>query len=267
MFETALFPLNFNEPTARIDEMLAFLTHFGTREVILLHAVEFGAGASGRAERRLRRVADRASGQGFDSRVLLRNGSAASEIVTVAGEEAADFIVFSWKRKSWIQRSILGSTTKDVIRLTDRPVFVHKATRAVPAEGEMAVLYATNFRHTDAAVSPYLRTSGLTAHRLHLLNVGERAPDPAAERNRRAEVEANLSRLSGEFSENFDEIDERATVGHPRREIVREARRVDADLIVLGKADTAGGLGSVLGSTAEDLPHSARCSVLIIPRR
>lgn len=267
MFEHALFPLNFNETTSRIEEMLAYLSLFGTRTITFLHVVEFGVAAAGRAEKRLWRVSEQAAARGFESRVLVRNGSAANEIVRVSEEEAADFIVFSWKRKTWIQRSILGSTTRDVIRLADLPVFVHKHNRPAPGEEGMTVLYATAFKATDADVAPYLRSPGLSGHRLRLMHVGERAPDPAAERARLSEVESNLARLADEFSDNFDETDETATVGSPRREIVREARRVGADVVIVGKSDAPAGLGAVLGSTAEELPHSARCSVLIIPRQ
>ena len=265
MFDHALFPLSFNETTSRIDEMLSYLSFFGTRNIALLHVVEFGVAAAGRAEGRLRRVADRAAARGFEPRVLVRNGAAANEIVRVAEEEEADFIVFSWKRKTWIQRSVLGSTTKDVIRLADLPVFVHKHRRPAPDDEGMTVLYATDFKATDAAVGPYLCSPGLSGHRLQLIHVGARAPDPAAERTRLSEVESSLARLAHEFSDNFDETGETAAVGNPRRKIVREVRRIGADVVVVGKSDAPAGLGAVLGSTAEELPHSARCSVLIIP--
>jgi nucleotide-binding universal stress UspA family protein len=269
MFEHALFPLNFTETTSRIEEMLAYLSLFGTRKITFLHVVEFGVAAAGRAEKRLWRVSEQAAERGFESRVLVRNGSAANEIVRVSEEEEeeADFIVFSWKPKSWIQRSILGSTTRDVIRLADLPVFVHKHNRPAPDEEGMTVLYATDFKATDADVGPYLSSPGLSGHRLRLMHVGERAPDPAAERARLIDVESNLARLAGEFSGNFDETAETATVGNPRREIVREARRIGADVVIVGKSDAPAGLGAVLGSTAEELPHTARCSVLIIPRQ
>jgi nucleotide-binding universal stress UspA family protein len=151
--------------------------------------------------------------------------------------------------------------------MSDLPVFVHKHRRPSPGTEGMSVLYATNFTATDADISPYLCFPGLRAERLHLLHVGQRAPDPDAERRRVEEVEENLARLADEFSGNYGHIDEKATVGIPRREIVGEARRVNADLIVLGKADTSGTFGAVLGSTAEEMPHTSRCSVLIIPRR
>jgi nucleotide-binding universal stress UspA family protein len=267
MFDHALFPLNFNETTSRIEEMLAYLLHLGTRRITFIHVVEFGVAAGARAEKRLRQVADQAAERGFDSRVLVQNGAAANEIVRVSEDEEADLIAISWKRKTWIQRSILGSTTRDVIRLSNLPVFVHKHNRPAPDEEGMTVLYATDFKATDADISPYLCSSGLSGHRLHLVHVGARAPDPGAERARLSTVESNLARLAREFADNFDETDETATVGKPRREIVRVARRTGADVIVLGKSDAPAGFGAVLGSTAEELPHSARCSVLIIPRR
>ncbi|MGM0675478.1 MAG: universal stress protein [Spirochaetota bacterium] len=267
MFHKALFPLNFKESDTRIEEMLAFLRNFGTKHVVFLHVSSFGVGGSTKAERRLREVADIASQHGFEPRVLLRNGSAASEIVRVCGEEELDFICFSWKRKSWIQRSVLGSTSRDVIRLSDSPVFVKKRMPPSSDEGGMTVVYGTDFRATDANISPYLRFSGLTAKRLWLVHVGSRAPDPEAEHRRVQQVESNLARLSNEFADNYEEINEIATVGTPRREIVRHARRVGADLIVLGKSDKASAFAAVTGSTAEEVPYSARCSVLLVPRR
>lgn len=267
MFDKVLFPLNFKESDARIAEMLAFIRHFGTKQVVFLHVSSFGAAGSRKAERRLREVAENASEQGFETRVLLRNGSAANEIVRVCAEEELDFICFSWKRKSWIQRSVLGSTTRDVIRLSDIPVFVKKRMPPSPEESGLTVVYGTDFQATDAQISPYLCFSGLTAQRLWLVHVGSRAPDPEAERRRVKEVEANLARLSREFSDNYEEINEVATVGTPRREIVRRARRVGADLIVLGKSDKTTTFAEVIGSTAEEVPHSARCSVLLVPRR
>ena len=267
MFYKVLFPLNFKETDARIAELLDSLRNFGTTHVVFLHVSGFGAGASGKAERRLREVADNASERGFETRVLLRNGSAASEIVQVCEQEQLDFICFSWKRKSWIQRSVLGSTTRDVIRLSDHPVFVKKHMKPSPDERGMTVVYGTDFQATDADISPYLRFSGLTAQKLWLVHVGRRAPDPEAERKRLQGVESNLSRLSKEFSDNYEEIDDVAVVGNPKREIVRQARRVGADLIVLGKSDRASTFAAVTGSIAEEVPYSARCSVLLVPRR
>jgi nucleotide-binding universal stress UspA family protein len=55
-------------------------------------------------------------------------------------------------------------------------------------------------------------------------------------------------------------------LGTPRRQIVKAARRIPADLVLLGKADSVMGFAPVLGSTAEEVSYNVGCSVLIIPR-
>ncbi|MFP4010801.1 MAG: universal stress protein [Spirochaetaceae bacterium] len=268
MLDTALLPLRGREPAGRVDEILDFLAERGSTSVVLLSVTGGGTSHRKRTEGRLDAVAVRARERGLEPRVLVRSGSTATEIVAVSGEEDVGVITIMWKRKTWLQRSVLGSVTADVVRLSDIPVLVLKHQWVEPAEPrEMTVLYATDFQATDADISPYLRSPGLSAPRLHLFHAGRRAPDPEAERRRRGTAQEALSRLAREFAGNFGQVDVSQAVGNPRRRIVREARQVGASLIVVGKADAPRGLQAVLGSTAEELPHSAGCSVLIIPRR
>ena len=123
MFGTVLLPVSFREREARVREMIVFLEHLGTSRVVLLH-VSSGPITAG-TESRLQELAaglTAAGGPRIDSRV--RSGSPAFEIATSAREEGAGFIYFPWKRKSWIQRTLVGSTTRDVIRLSELPVLV-----------------------------------------------------------------------------------------------------------------------------------------------
>lgn len=54
-----------------------------------------------------------------------------------------------------------------------------------------------------------------------------------------------------------------ALPGDPAKEILRVAREVDADLIVVGDKGMHG-VRRVLGSVANDVSHGAGCSVLVV---
>jgi nucleotide-binding universal stress UspA family protein len=54
-----------------------------------------------------------------------------------------------------------------------------------------------------------------------------------------------------------------ALEGDPAKALVREAERVDADLIVVGNVRMQG-LGRILGSVGNAVAHNAPCSVLIV---
>lgn len=58
------------------------------------------------------------------------------------------------------------------------------------------------------------------------------------------------------------EVSTAVVQGMPAAQLVKEARTVDADVIVVGNKNVQG-LTSVLGSIAEDVAHSAPCAVLI----
>ena len=53
-----------------------------------------------------------------------------------------------------------------------------------------------------------------------------------------------------------------AVPGEPARVLIAEAKRTDADLILVGNRHVQG-LSRVLGSVAEDVAHKAPCAVLI----
>lgn len=299
MFSTALLPVTPRESAGRVGAMLAFLRTFDTERVVLLYVT--GGVPTARTNAALADLRERAiqaatesvgqadagseseappfesaeftphsqadvSAPGIRVEVLVKSGSPALEITRTAWEIGASFIYLPYKPKSWIQQTLVGSTTKDVIRLTTLPVFVFRQRIGGSVDDPLHVLYPTAFGDTDRWAVPYLQYPGLGARSVTLLHVRERAPDPQAEHRRQEFCDANLSRLAGELANSFEEVTSLQVVGHPRRTIPRLARRQDAGLLVVGKSERSGGLSAVMGSVAEELSKSAPCSVFIISR-
>lgn len=294
MFATALLPVSLHESTGRLGAMLAFLHKFDTHRVVLLHvttgvpgtATEEAVGdlRDGAIAAAREAIGAQTGARGFRSQpftphsdaespdsaigveMLVKSGSPALEITRTAWEVGAAFIYLPYKRKSWIQQTLVGSTTKDVIRLTSLPVFVFRQRLSSSPDDPLRILYPTAFGDTDREAIPYLEYPGLAAHQLILLHVRERAPDPVAERRQRELCDANLERLSGEVAGNYAEVSSIQMVGNPRRVIPRLARRENAGLLIAGKSERPGGLSAVMGSVAGELAKSAPCSVFILSR-
>jgi len=277
MLQNALVPLSFRESRTALVALTRELKIMGTREVKLLH---IASGPASSAEALTAKLKDRATifeDAGMVVETVLRKGSPALELTRAARDLGADYIAFSWKRKSWLQRTLIGSTTQDSIRLSDRPVYIRKgAMRGAAAsligaagsdqgahEDSLVVVYATDFGATDAAVIPFLHRPNIPIDRLILLHVGPRAPDPMAEGRRLAAADANLKRLASECDVAAVAI--RNVAGTPKQKIAREAGRLGARLVVLGKSDAPGRFAGVLGSTAGALAFHSRASVLIVP--
>ncbi len=266
MFESALVPVSFREPVERVEALTGFLGNFGTRSVVLVHVVSSGLERGGQALRRLEAIAERVASQNHGTECVVRTGSPALEICTVARERRIQFICIPWKRKDFLKRSVLGSTTQDVARLTDVPLFVHKQLNKGQENGRLDnVLYSTTFDPSQDRVVPFLRHEGLTARTLIVLHVGWRAPDPESERARRETIAQQLNKLKAQCESCFETITSVTSVGNPKRRILQTARRNDVDLIVLGKHEQGRALENMLGSTAERIIHQSKASVLIVP--
>lgn len=261
MLSRAVVPIHFGEPRQRIAALPDALRALGVTEVVLLHIAgtdpSLNEARSKEIREKLQPLADDLASNGLRVETYLSHGSPALTITRMSEELGCDLIAFCWKAKSWLQRTLVGSTTLDVVRMSELPVLVLKHTQN---EG---VLYATNFHAADAAVISHLNTPRLSARPLCLLHVGERAPDPMAESRRSDESRTHLERLAAECGENVEIRQvESANVA---RAVVREAKRFGASTIVLGKSRAPAGLSTVLGSTAERVAYNATASVLIIP--
>jgi nucleotide-binding universal stress UspA family protein len=79
---------------------------------------------------------------------------------------------------------------------------------------------------------------------------------------------AEAGRLANEIqaaaSDHKIEVKIQVAAGHPAHEIAEAAKRIDADLVVVGHSGHSGLWGSFLGATTERVSRYAPCSVLIV---
>ncbi|CAI83307.1 universal stress protein family [Dehalococcoides mccartyi CBDB1] len=70
------------------------------------------------------RVENKLKGEGYDVRVLLREGGAAEVILSVAEEEKVDVIAMSTHGRSGAARWLLGSVAERVVRHSHIPIML-----------------------------------------------------------------------------------------------------------------------------------------------
>ena len=266
MFESALVPVSLREPEWLVRLLTSFLRNFGTRSLTLVNVVSSGLESASRAEERLRHLGERLGPGRHSISTVVRHGSPALEICNVARERGLGYICIPWRRKSVMQRTLLGNTTVNVARMTDVPLFVYKPWGPEMETARLqSVLYATTLDPEQDRVVPYLREEGFAAKHLYLLHVGWRAPDPESETRRRETIFERLKTIEAACQGCFESVHAITAVGDPRRRILRAARECGVELIVLGKHAQTGPLAGMLGSTAERVVHEARVSVLVVP--
>ena len=268
MLTHAVIPLSLKEADQRIVSMGRLLRYFGTKKVSLVHVR--GNKGTGKKEERLtdtiRAYALKLREMGFEADMYFKQGHIATEILTMAAELEADLLSISWERKRVLHKALLGSVQADMVRMADVPVFVYKHSIFIAKEQKMSqAMYATNFQITDSHVMPYLTNPDFATQSLYILHVGERAPDPQAEAERRSKVQQNLNRLKAECEHAFYEIKTLDVVGHPGAKIVHMARRYGVDLLIVGKCDTQSAFEQIMGSTTQLIADKASCSIFIVP--
>lgn len=246
--------------------MITFLNNYGTNEVHLVHVrTKTHYRDHEKVEIELDTLRDEVEALGFTVHTHIRTGHAPLLVIEVAQEVQADYVAICWTAKAMLRQALLGSIDSDILRMCNLPVFIYNPGIFRSVLELESVLYATDFQYTDAVVMPYLRDSRFKAHTLYLLHVGERAPDPVTEQARKQDALENLERLAQECRHAYDDVEVIETIGMVRRQIIKQAKLKDVELIVVGKSEKPDTVSQMLGSTGEILPHKASCSVFIIP--
>src|SRR6056297_2259446 len=145
MVKKAIVPLRFHENENQISSICNFLKMLDTQRVVVVHVGRQQGRAGTHNHERLEEYAGRIREHGFEVETAIRSGAISTAILFAADEFEADLIGITFRKKSWLTRTILGSTVKDVIRQSDIPVFVHKkGSRRQRDDQVFRVLYPTS---------------------------------------------------------------------------------------------------------------------------
>ncbi|HSK20924.1 MAG TPA: universal stress protein [Longimicrobiales bacterium] len=191
---------------------------------------------------------------------------AATAVLDMAREVAADLIIVGATRHGPVARAIVGTTAQRVLRRARAPVLVSRA----PLEGQRRVLLTTDLSALSAKVHERgirlasLLTGGEAQNRTVFVvdyAVPLMAPlEPGVLMDvGRRELDAFLEQTGAERAEG------KVRVGEPTREIAAEAEAWGADLLVLGTHGRSGASRFLIGSVAEAVIRAVHCNTLVLP--
>jgi nucleotide-binding universal stress UspA family protein len=210
----------------------------------------------------------------IDVEYLTREGDAAAEILRVAEEKGSDLIVMGTHGQTGLRHLLTGSVSMAVLHAANVPVLALR-TGAKRREREQIriILHPTDFSAgSDAA----LRVARLLARehgaRLILMHV---APPPltgddgtSAVRDIRHSRDAlDIQRELIDGPDLKYPVETWFSRGPAPDEIVRVAKEVGCDLIVMGTHGRTGLGRLLLGNTAESVLPEADCPVIILRSR
>jgi len=228
------------------------------------------------AERDLGRFVQPAIDAAVPVRTVLREGEPWREILHEAAALPADLVVMGTHGRSGFEHLLLGSVTEKVLRRATCPVLT-VCHAGDPVASFRHVLVATDLlpgsEHTLDLAMAIAEGAGA---RLTLVHAIENLPEPGLHPYLvvpeldalRAQLEQDArERLSRAVPEDVRErlrLETRLVVGSARREVLRLAGELHADLVVLG-THAQGPIGHLLfGSTCEQVVRAAPCPVLAV---
>jgi nucleotide-binding universal stress UspA family protein len=195
------------------------------------------------------------------------DGHPDATIVRVAHETHADLIVLGLGEHGMVDRWFGGETALRVLGLSDIPVLaVAPSADVLPTRVLVAMDFSETSEHALAAVLPLLG-AGATLTMAHVvprdISMGVwPAWDDAYEKAVKASFTELRGRLEIPDSMSAEEL---VLYGDPARELLQQAKRMNADLIVAGTHGHNIIARALLGRVSTKLIRGAHCSVFILP--
>jgi nucleotide-binding universal stress UspA family protein len=223
--------------------------------LLIVHAVSpviaYNRGATERVDL-LRRLRLRAEAAGVAVRVDVQQGPADEIILLHAKARHVDRIVIGTSRKE-SRRGLSGWIAERVLREAPCPTLVVPASASDPATFKESVLCAVDFSPASpAVVAEALRLSD-DRRRVTLLHVANRRDDAALHKLQSLIPPSSHAAVLAQV-----------VVGPPVAEILRAARTMNAELLVIGVGRRSA-LGSRLFGKTAQLLRDATCPILAVP--
>ncbi len=261
MLNKVLLPIALPHDILDLIAASEYIADFCLEELILLHVVTTDLNRH-QLEKKLKHMVQTLNElKEYKTSYEIREGHLATEIISLAREKSVDLITVPTRQKNLLFRALFGSTSGDILRLTDMATLILKKYHDKHLD---TILFGTDFDEAAERVLPYVSFLGQKARRVVAVNVGKRASDPLAERKRQALVQEKLDALQEVLSADFEEVILIQEIGRPSTSIIQQAKKTRADLIIMGRFNRWL-KNKVLGSTAERVSQTAPVSVLLVP--
>ena len=287
MFNTVLLATDLSKASDCVINCLGGLRALGTEKVILAHALgikhlESMKYALARdAEPYLLAQKAALEGHGYEVSIEVAPGLPAFEINTLANQIDPSLIVVGSHGRTMAKEAVFGSVAFEIAHLATKPLLV---IRLKIVEGESGnrcevvcsdltrnVLYPTDFSDTAERAFAYVEKiveSG--CKRVTLLHVQDRSRIGKHLESRLEEFNEidseRLARLKARLVERgATDVRVEIPYGSPISEVLKQARKGDYSLIVMGSQGRGFIAETFLGSVSHNVVRQAPIPVLLVP--
>jgi nucleotide-binding universal stress UspA family protein len=196
---------------------------------------------------------------GIPTKILVRRGNPAQEIVDAAGDQGCDLIVMSTRGGSTVKRWVIGGVTEQVMRLSKVPVLPVWSSLPMPKQGHVRRLIVPldGSKRAESIVWWSIRLAMLLKSKLVFLHVRSKGKEGITFEA----LERRMTRISKSLCKQGLNAEFKLQSGDAADRILAFADRNDLILT------TTHGFGGVkrwmFGSVAEKLVHAGTAPVLV----
>jgi nucleotide-binding universal stress UspA family protein len=233
-----------------------------------------GSDVTERTRRALERQENELEAEGFDVDVHVVRGTPHRRINGLADRVNAELIIVGSRGKSPLQERFIGSTARDMLRTSVRPLLLERIQReddeyAVANEHLFErVLYATDFSENAERAFDQFRFLKHATKEATLLHVTppERRPDADADADAVADAEGRLADLEQKLHDRgIDDVRTMVRSGEATEEILAAEEAVQPTSILMGSRGRSRIRRLLVGSTSEAVAAQSDSNVLLVP--
>ena len=206
----------------------------------------------------------------------LRDGDAASQILTAAKEFCAELLVVGSKGLSGLDEFLLGSVSRNVAKHAKCPVLVVRGSATTFHKVLLAVDVSDHSRQAAEFLGHLPLPAAAEVTALHVVRPYSPFPgilptdrpefNTAVEEVREQHLKAAKALVAdaGRRVGRMPEVTTCVRNGGPSEEVLRFAKEWGADLLIVGARGTSLIEGLLVGSVADRVLKDAKCSTLIV---
>ncbi len=279
LLDKVLLCTDFSAPSDQLLKCIPELQSSGLKKVILLHVVDIlskenqAKRIQAAEERKLDEMRRELEQSGLKVEVKVVTGIPSVEIVRTANREKASMILLGSHGKGFIRSRFLGSTTFDVLRMSNTPMLIEKY-RALDGGGIRAycqqkfekVLIPIDFSEASIDLIEKIKEiEGIKG--IILVSVVEKSESERELENRKKEWIERLEIIEEEFLNDGYQIESHVREGTASRNIMEVAEEKYATLIALPTRGTGAIEELLIGSTIDAIARQSKNPVLIFPSK
>jgi nucleotide-binding universal stress UspA family protein len=272
VFSKLLVPLDGTPRAAFALPVARTLAHLTGGEIVLVRVTDDLARIDAHAY--LTKVADELRANGIAVQVLVERGNPASEIGRVAQAQHADLIVLVTHGRSGLPRTVLGSVAEWLVTRASVPVLLLRPSERPLERLQTLMVPLDGSPGAGIALGMAVALARASGAQLSLAEVVEPIPryayvdnyvDPAWDEEALQAADVYLRALAARLGRAGVQALGHAILGaHVAEQLVAEADRVDADLVVMSTHAHRGVARVVLGSVADAVMRSGNRPVLLV---